>query len=110
LVCVGESPFDLSVAANKLLEVQGGLVAVKDGQVIALVELPVGGIMSEEPVEVIAKKVSNFRQVTKEMGIVGYHSSIIPIMVLALPVAPMVRMTDYGIFDVLQQKLLPLFT
>lgn len=110
LVCVGENPFDLSVAANKLLEVQGGLVAVKDGQVIALVELPVGGIMSEETVEVIAKKVSNFRGITKEMGIVGYHSSIIPIMVLALPVAPMVRMTDYGIFDVLQQKLLPLFS
>jgi len=109
LVCVGLSPSDISVAANKLLEVQGGLVAVKDGQVIALVELPVGGIMSEEPVEVVARKVSKFREAVKEMGMVEYQLSIIPIMALALPVAPMARITDRGIFDVLQQKLLPLF-
>ncbi|MBC7091987.1 MAG: adenine deaminase, partial [Nitrososphaeria archaeon] len=109
LVCVGVNPLDLSIAANKLLEIQGGLVAVRDGQIVALVELPVGGIMSEEPIDLIAKKVLNFRKAVKEMGIVDYPTSIIPIMVLALPVAPMARMTDYGIFDVVQQKLLPLF-
>ncbi|MGC8912074.1 MAG: adenine deaminase [Nitrososphaeria archaeon] len=109
LVCVGINPLDLSIAANKLLEIQGGLVAVKDGRIVALVELPVGGIMSEEPVDLLAEKVSNFRKAVKEMGIVDYPTSIIPIMVLALPVAPMARMTDHGIFDVLQQKLLPLF-
>lgn len=108
LICVGTNPMDLSIAANKLLETQGGLVAVKDRQVAALVELPVGGIMSEETVESVAKKVSNFRKVVKEMGIVDYPTSIIPIMVLALPVAPMARMTDYGIFDVMQQKILSL--
>ncbi|MGQ9781917.1 MAG: adenine deaminase [Nitrososphaeria archaeon] len=109
LTVVGKSPTDMCAAVNKLIEVQGGLVAVKDGKILSLVELPVGGIMSDEPTSKIAEKVSSFRKATKELGIAEYNTSIMPIMVLALPVAPVARMTDYGIFDVLQQKLLPLF-
>lgn len=109
LTVVGRNPYDMSVAVNRLIEAQGGLVAVKDGKILSLVELPVGGIMSDEPASKIAEKVYHFRKVTKEMGIAEYHTSIMPIMVLALPVAPVARMTDRGIFDVLQQKLLPLF-
>jgi len=109
MVVVGSNLPDMCVASNKLIETQGGIVAVKDGAIISLVELPVGGIMSEEPVEKLAEKVSKFRETCRRLGVIEYPTSILSIMVLSLPVAPCIRMTDKGIFDVLQNRLLPLF-
>lgn len=59
---------DACAAANKLAEIGGGSVAVKDGKVLALLELPVGGIISNEPLETIATKIKKIHEAAWDMG------------------------------------------
>jgi adenine deaminase len=107
LVVVGMNATDMAVATNTLIECQGGLVAVKDTKIIAKVELPVAGLMSEEDVEKVASKVRAFRNAEEELGLED-HGTMLAISTLALPVIPNARITDKGLFDVSKQELLPL--
>ncbi|MBS7643053.1 adenine deaminase [Candidatus Bathyarchaeota archaeon] len=107
LVVVGVNATDMAVATNTLIECQGGLVAVKDGKIVAKVELPVAGLMSEEDVEKVASKVRAFRDAEEELGVED-RGTMLAISTLALPVIPNARITDKGLFDVSKQELLPL--
>ena len=62
LLVMGDNDEDMALAARTLVECGGGEVAVADGKVLALVELPVCGLMSTERVEVVAEKVSAARR------------------------------------------------
>jgi adenine deaminase len=61
LVVLGGTPKDMQVAANALIHSGGGMVVVQDGNVLAMVELPVAGILSELPADALAKKFHGFR-------------------------------------------------
>ncbi len=56
MIVVGTDEEDMAIAANKLAEVGGGQVVVKNGKVIGLVELGIAGLMSAERAEVVARK------------------------------------------------------
>ena len=58
MLVAGTDEADMAIAANKLAEVGGGQVVVKNGRVIGLVELAIGGLMSTERAEVVAKKAA----------------------------------------------------
>ncbi len=107
LTVVGNTPSDMAVAANNLIECQGGLVAVNGGKVLAKVELPVAGLMSEEKAETVAGKLLAFRKVEEQLGLVDYGTILI-ISTLALPVISHARITDKGLFDVDSQRIVPL--
>ncbi len=107
LTVVGNNPPDMAMAANTLIECQGGLVAVNGGKVLAKVELPVAGLMSEEKAETVAGKLLAFRKVEEQLGLVDYGTILI-ISTLALPVISHARITDKGLFDVDHQRVVPL--
>jgi adenine deaminase len=107
LTVVGMNVTDMAVAANTLIECQGGLTAVKGGRVLTSVELPVAGLMSEEETETVARKLSIFRKTEEQLGLVDY-GSILLIATLALPVIYHARITDKGLFDVDTQTIVPL--
>ncbi len=107
LTVVGNNPSDMAAAANTLVECQGGLVAVNGGKVLAKVELPVAGLMSEENAETVAGKLLAFRKVEEQLGLVDYGTILI-ISTLALPVISHARITDKGLFDVDNQRVVPL--
>jgi adenine deaminase len=107
LTVVGMNATDMAVAANTLIECQGGLTAVKGGQVLTRVELPVAGLMSEEETETVARKLSAFRKTEEQLGLVDY-GNILLIATLALPVIYHARITDKGLFDVDTQKVVSL--
>lgn len=98
LLVVGSSDVDMAVAANALLDCGGGACAVCDGQVLARVPLPVGGLMSDLPVEQVAAQVEALEDAWRTLGC----QAISPFMtmgLISLPCLPELRLTDRGLVD-----------
>ena len=107
MVILGRSPSDMAKAWKALLEAQGGYVVVLNGKVIAILKLPVAGLMSEEPIEKVAEEFKKIRRAERELGL--EEDTPIPLIsLLTLPVIPHVRVTDRGLFDVDRGELIPL--
>ena len=99
MIVVGTCRKNMALASNRLGEVQGGITVWKDEQEIALVELPVAGLMSEEPVAVVAAAAENVSEALKECGC-PLNNALMQHTLLALPVIPELRITDMGLVDV----------
>lgn len=107
LCVIGRDQRDMFKATLVLAECGGGLVTVKDGEVLSCVPLPIAGLMSPLPVSGIAGQVTALEQSLPELGLPqGFP---IHLLALALPVVPEVRLTDKGLVDVVTQQFLPLF-
>ncbi|MEM3168321.1 MAG: adenine deaminase C-terminal domain-containing protein [Nitrososphaerota archaeon] len=72
---------------------------------MALIELPIAGLMSEEPVEVMAGKMRAFREALRRLEAID-HPYMPLISLMTLSVIPRVRVTDKGLFDVIEQRFL----
>ena len=107
LIVIGMNAIDMAVAANALIECQGGLAAASGGEVLTKVELPVAGLMSEEQTETVARKLSNFRRTEEKLGLTD-RGAMLLIVTIALPVISHARITDKGLFDVDKQEIVPL--
>ena len=107
LLVVGTDDGCMAQAVNVLRSTGGGQVVVKDGRVIGLVELEIAGLMSQEPVEVVARKAQKVLE-----GIAACGSSMpnanVQLSFLALTVIPELRVSDRGLVDVAKMKLIPL--
>lgn len=109
LVVVGENAADMLLAAKQLEKSGGGLCYVKDGEVMARVDLPIAGLMAAEPIEKLSPKVEQFNQVARTMGVkVGRRSPAMALSSLTLTVIPDIRISDLGLVDVATQEILPL--
>jgi adenine deaminase len=98
MIVVGTDAADLAAAANRLGEVGGGVVVFKDGREIALVELPIAGLMSDERAEVVAAKAERMVEAFVECGCT-LHNAFMQLSLLALVVIPELRISDKGIVD-----------
>lgn len=107
LLVLGQNGADMARAANDVIEKQGGMSVVKDGAVTGSVRLPVAGILSDQPVSVLGAEVESVKEALTAIGYT--HSNLIMSMTtLALPVSPALKVTDKGVVDVKQMKLVPL--
>lgn len=108
LMVMGKNAKDMTIAVNWVIENNGGYCAVNDGKVIAGVELPVGGIISEERIDILARKV---KCLSDSMEILGYehHNKIMSFSTLSLPVSPSLKISDKGLIDVVKQEIVNLF-
>ncbi|HEM61218.1 MAG TPA: adenine deaminase, partial [Chloroflexi bacterium] len=98
LLIVGTNDEDMAFAGNLLAEAGGGMVAVLDGQALALVSLPIAGLMSEQPVEVVDEEVQRLAAAWRELGC-NLESPFMTMSILALPVIPELRITNRGLVD-----------
>jgi len=73
-------------------------VAVRDEEVLALVPLPIAGLMSQEPVEVVNEQVQRLARAWKDLGC-DLESPFMTMSILALPVIPELRITNRGLVD-----------
>jgi len=105
LSVIGTNPEDMALAANTLIKCGGGMAAVKDGKVLSLVELPIAGLLSDKPMDEVAKKLAHFRTTLHDMG-VCHKKPIMMLACLTLPVSPKVKMTDLGMVDVVSKEFL----
>lgn len=100
LVVCGDNDADMLKAIDALEACGGGYVAVRNGQVMAQLDLPIAGLMSDAPLETILAKQRELLAVAKEFGVNSETDPFITMSFLALPVIPEVRLTDRGLFDV----------
>ncbi|NOU74410.1 amidohydrolase family protein [Paenibacillus sp. LMG 31458] len=107
MLVVGHNPVDMMIAANEVIKNQGGFSVVEDGNVIASLELPVGGILTEVPLEQVAKEVEQLRKAMESLGYCHYNP-IMSISTHSLPVSPALKITDFGLIDVNEGKVVPL--
>jgi adenine deaminase len=108
LIVVGTDKDDMARAANRLGEVGGGVVVFREGQEIALVELPIAGLMSNKRAEVVAAEAERMVEAFRECGCT-LHNAFMQLSLLALVVIPELRISDKGIVDVTQFRVVPLF-
>lgn len=108
MVVVGTSKSDMAQAANRLGEVGGGVVVYRDGEEIALVELPIAGLMSNERAEVVAEKAGQMVQAFGDCGC-QLNNAYMQLSLLALVVIPDLRISDLGLVDVNQFEVVDLF-
>ena len=107
MIVVGSSKQNMALAANRLGEVGGGVVVFKEGKEIALVELPIAGLMSDERSEVVAVKAERMVVAMQECGVL-LNNAYMQISLLALVVIPELRISDLGIVDVTKFDFVPL--
>jgi adenine deaminase len=93
-------PAEMAVALARLAELGGGQVAVLDGRVLAEVALPVGGLMSDQPVTAVAAAVEHLEQVAASALGVSIGAPFMHLSFLGLSVIPQLRITDLGLVDV----------
>ncbi len=108
MLVAGTDERDMALAANTLGEVQGGQVVVKDGQVIGLVELPIGGLMSAERAEIVAQKADTILRGFAACGCTLNNPNM-QLSLLALAVIPELRISDLGLVDVNKFEIIPVF-
>lgn len=109
MIVVGTNEADMAFAANKLAEVGGGVVVVREGAVQALVELPIGGLMSNERAEVVAAKSAAMVEAMRDCGCT-LNNAYMQLSLLALVVIPELRISDLGLVDVTQFRHVPVVT
>jgi adenine deaminase len=107
VVVVGVEEADMAVAVNRLAEIGGGQVAVAGGQVVGEVPCPIGGLISDRPVEEVAAAVERMEKAAGELG-VTMRSPFMAISFLALSVVPELKLTDWGLVDATRFELVPL--
>lgn len=105
-ICVvGVSEEDMALAANRLGEIKGGFVVVEEGKVTGEIPLPVAGLMSLEPYESVRDTLHHLRQAAYALG-TQLAEPFLQVAFLPLPVIPHLKISDKGMVDVDQFKLI----
>ncbi len=103
LLVLGTSRRAMAVAANAVLEAGGGIAVVHSEEVAALLPLPVAGLLSLEPGEIVAEQVGLIRRAMEELGY-QHANPFMSLATLSLPVSPALKLTDKGLIDVAQRR------
>jgi adenine deaminase len=106
MIIVGTDEESMAVAGNSLARSGGGQVVVKEGKVIGQVQLKIGGLMSTEKADVVAKKVDSVLQGFRSCGCM-LHNPNMQLALMALVVIPELRISDKGLVDVTQFRFVP---
>lgn len=101
ILVVGTNDDDMLSAARAITAMQGGFVAVDQGQVLGRVPLPIGGLMSDQPIERVRAELDHLNAVTRKLGC-ELDTPFMALSFLALPVIPDLKLTDKGLVDVLK--------
>jgi adenine deaminase len=107
LVVIGVNDQDMVRCVERLQTLGGGLVAVKDGEVLGELALEVAGLMSVQPAAQVAAALHRLEHVLRTMG-VSLPTPYMYLGFLALSVIPELRLTDRGLVDVRSFQLVPL--
>ncbi|WP_047979899.1 adenine deaminase [Ornithinibacillus contaminans] len=107
LAVLGVNKKDMAIAANHLRKNNGGMVAVKNGKIVAELHLPIAGLMTTESAEEFSPKINNFLDRIESTMMPG-KNPIHRLIIATLPVIPKAKITDMGLVDVDKQKFVPL--
>ncbi|WP_404332959.1 adenine deaminase [Mesobacillus maritimus] len=100
LILCGENDDDILLAASELKKRQGGLIVVKNGAILASMDLPVSGLISPLPFQEVYRKLQKLNEALTELGVSGEFNPFLTLSFLALPVIPELKLTVQGLFHV----------
>lgn len=107
IIVVGVNDDDMAFAVEKLVEQEGGIILVKDSQVVESMPMEIGGIMSSRSGKWVTETLNRIHEAAhNELKV---NRSLEPVMVLtfmSLPVIPEIKLTDMGLFDVSKFKFI----
>jgi adenine deaminase len=107
MLVVGTDDESMAEAANRLQQAGGGQIVVREGEPLALVELPIAGLMSDQPAEIVAEKAARLLEAFRACGC-QLNNANMQLSLLALLVIPELRISDQGLVDVDQFQIVPL--
>jgi len=107
VVVVGVDEADMATAVSHLATVGGGQVAVVGGDVVGEVPCPIGGLLSDRPVEEVAAAVEDLEEAARSLGVI-LPAPFMAMSFLALSVIPELKITDRGLVDTVRFELVPL--
>ncbi len=105
LTVIGPNENDMAIAVNRLKEIQGGIVIVKNGKIIEEIPMPIGGIMAEIPLEELSKKEEHLNKILWEDGC-RMQNPLLWMQTLSFTGLPYYKLTDKGLVDIRKQKFL----
>ncbi|MEE0609085.1 adenine deaminase [Ruminococcus bromii] len=106
IITVGCNDDDIADAVNAIKDSKGGIAVVENGKIKALLELPIAGLMSDEPLTTVNEKLENAKSSAYEFGADKSIDPFMTLSFLSLPVIPSLRITTKGVFDVENWKML----
>ena len=104
IIVVGANEEDMAFAANQVVALNGGIVVAEDGHVTGQVPLAVAGIMSDEPLVEVNRKLEDAKEKAFAAGVNRDIDPFMTLSFMALPVIPTLRITTRGVFDVTTQR------
>ena len=108
VVVVGTNDGDITAAIRALEEMRGGQVAVADGKIAAALALPIAGLVSDQPLEIVMEKIAALNAAAKSLGC-GLPAPFMSLSFLSLSPIPALKLTDQGLVDAVNMKLTSLF-
>lgn len=106
IITIGCNDVDIAVAVNAIRDSKGGIAVVENGKIKALLELPIAGLMSDEPLTTVNEKLENAKLSAYELGADKSIDPFMTLSFLSLPVIPSLRITTKGVFDAENWKML----
>ena len=106
IITVGCNDDDIAVAVNAIKDSKGGIAVVENGKIKALLELPIAGLTSDEPLTTVNEKLENAKSSAYELGADKSIDPFMTLSFLSLPVIPSLRITTKGVFDAENWKML----
>jgi adenine deaminase len=100
LIIAGTNDTDMILAAKMIKEMQGGMVVIKEGQILASLKLPIAGLISDLPYQEVYSNLKELHLALKKLGANDQFNPFLTLSFLALPVIPELKLTDKGLFKV----------
>jgi adenine deaminase len=105
IIAVGADDLDILKAIEEIKKLHGGLVVCADLEVLASLPLPIAGLLSPEPLDIVVSQYEHVEKAAASLGTLPPAPFTI-LSFLALPVIPELRLTDLGLVDVAQCRLI----
>jgi adenine deaminase len=107
IIVVGADESDMALAVNRLKELRGGVAVCAGGSIAAELALPVGGVITTEPVETIADKLRRIQQTATRLGAKSPNFGL-TLETLTTPAIPFLRICSSGLFDLKTNRFVDL--
>lgn len=109
LIVAGVNDADMALAAEAVRRAGGGIAVAADGQVIGILSLPIGGLMTDENAEGVDEKLERLKAIARELGVAQGIDPFMTLAFVSLPVIPKVRLNTCGLIDTEKQERLEVF-